>query len=345
MVAQETNKKDWISIAKFGAIVGVILQHVHGYLYSNEHVGPSVCWAVGLFFMISGYNTLVSYERRKSFQIRGKLFRIFVPYALSVGIYIIKSLHCFDMSVFWNALIHFDAVGPHYFVAGYLQLLLISPVLIGLVKWCEEKNRFFRFCLSWIGIILICCVTTNWTNIVNISTGGGNLFAGPWLFFWFAGMFVGSEKPFCKGKMQLLSLILSTVLLIGWEYFFVIKGYNSNLSYIFGGSQVRMTWANAAEVILLFFWVKNVVEGFEKVSGKFGKAIMRPFVYIGDHTLYVYLYHILFLRVYQNRIDLTGGIYSFLCILFIIAGPIVLEALLNMIVQAMKCILKHVKVE
>lgn len=78
----------WINIAKTVAIAGVLIQHVNGWLYSDEKIFQSVTYAVAVFIMIGGYLTARSYEQRGIVCIRKKLRRLLVPCIVSTVIYV-----------------------------------------------------------------------------------------------------------------------------------------------------------------------------------------------------------------------------------------------------------------
>ena len=348
MIRYLQDNKSWIDIAKMCSIVGVVLQHVRGYVYMSDYFFYSVWWVVALFVMIGGYNSLVSYENRGSFLIRKKLLGIFIPYFFATAIYSLYKNRFWDAEEFLNALLHFNATGPMYYVAVYMQLIAITPVLIGAIYLCEKKHKLLRFPCLWLVILLICYFTTHFTNVFDIIIGGGNLFAGPWLFFWFLGMFIRyiGNKVSISYAVQTTVVVLLTVAIAVWQYVFVNRGLNLSLYSIFHGSQLKMTWANAFETVMIFFWFMGAVELFVYVTGKIGQKILMPFVFLGKHTLYTFLYHMLFLSIYNSYLEMPGGGYNrFMCLAFIIVGPVFLGLIFNVVKREFCKMLENVKVE
>lgn len=155
-----------------------------------------------------------------------------------------------------------------------------------------------------------------------------------------------AEFHFNNEKNQLIAVIVLSVLLFLWQYYFINLGYNLELESIFGGTQVRMTWANALEVILIFFLIKEGVSFIESKKAKFSLRLLAGIIFIGKHSLYIFLYHMLFLDFYKKYFM----IYSMwlnrgLCLLFIIGGPIILDYVTHKICSWVKGIMQEVKVD
>lgn len=344
MIAYRKGNKVWINVAKAFSAGGVVLQHVEGYAYTDIDIFYSVWWAVALFVMIGGYNAMLSYENRGVVIVKKRIKEIVVPYLFATAVYVFYNNQFLNATKLLSHLIHFDATGPLYYVAVYIQLVLATPILCGIVQWCEEKNVVFRYMTAWLSILAVCYVTTHLTNIFDIALGGGSLFAGPWLSFWFLGMFVKRcSWKIGKKNYRIAVSTLNTGLILLWQYFFVNQGWNLILKPMFNGNQVRMTWANALETVLLFFWFKEVVGGIEIVSGEMGKKVLKPFDLMGRHTLYIFLYHMLFLSIYQNWFEIPGKINGWFCLAFIITCPVLLEIILRKIKKFFVDIMKEIK--
>lgn len=338
--------KSWINIAKICSMVGVVLQHVRGYVYSNDYIFYSVWWSVALFIMIGGYNVYASYENRGRVLLKKKLWGIFIPYFFATLLYVIYIHHYLDAVAFLQNLIHFDATGPLYYAAVYIQLLLISPVLIGVIKECDRTKWFFA--IAWVVVIGIGALTTHYTNLFDIAIGGGNLFAGPWILFWFLGMCI----KYCEGSMAVKTewvkwiVLFLTIAVAVWQYAFVNQGINLKLGSMFHGVQVGMTWANAVETVLIFFWFKYAVELLERNAGKIGQTVIWLLSYMGGYTLYIFLYHMLFLSIYREYLEVSVPIINrWICLAFIIIGPVLFGLLLKKGRKYLCYIIKEVEVE
>ena len=172
-------------------------------------------------------------------------------------------------------------------MAVYIQLLIISPVLIGVIDRCEKRK--WLFLPFWMMTFCVTSSTTLYSNLFNIALGGGNLFAGPWMLFWVLGMCIkyAENNINIKPEIQKWVIIGLTLTIILWQYVFINKGINLELDSMFHGTQVRMTWANAFETVFIFFWFRYVVEIFERKAGNIGKQIIKLLDFFGRYTLYI----------------------------------------------------------
>ena len=303
-------------------------------------------WVVALFVMLGGYNMMSSYFNRGQVLVRQKLLKLFWPYLLATIFYTLGRNHYLDAIELLTRLLHFDATEPLYYIAVYMQLIFISPILIAMINWCEKKYKYARMLIICLFILIFCYLSVHLTNIFGIGYGGGNLCAGPWLMFWFFGMCIRFFRiPFAKKSTRVTALVTYTIILIIWQFIFVNRGYNLFLKPIFGGTQVGMTWANAFEATLLFFWFRELIEGFEKTTGKIGTKLLLPFNYIGCHTLYIFMYHMLFFSIYKSYFEISGIMNRWLCLIFIFGGPIVLEVIITMVMKWFRNIMQGIKVD
>lgn len=151
---------------------------------------------------------------------------------------------------------------------------------------------------------------------------------------------------FDNKKKQLFTIIGLGILLIGWQYCFLNLGYNLELESMFGGKQVSMTWANAVETIIIFFLIKEAVSFIEAKQYKVLAGLFSGIIFIGRHTLYIFLYHILFLDIYIKYLHLDlKWLNRCCCLLFIISGPIILEYVIKRLCSWLKTIMREVKVD
>ena len=343
------NDSSWINVAKACAIVGVVIQHSRGLLYTDMRINYSTWWTVALFIVVGGYNAMSSYENRGYVVMKRRLLGIGIPYVVATILYQIYVCHELNFYRLCLQLIHFNASGPLYYVAVYLQLVLVTPVLIAIIRYCETKNITTRYLIAWVLIIGVCLLVSKKTNVFDIAIGGGRLFAGPWLFFWFAGMFIrqreGSIRVFI-GRVPRIAIY--TILLVLWEYFFVIEGHNLDYGPLFRHSGVGMTWANTLETFIFFFWFKDLIIYLESKESAWGQKIIKPFNYLGRHTLHIFLYHILFVSM-LGELMLQGGALldnplSFLGLAFVVLMPVALEIGMGKAKNAFKEFMAGVKI-
>ena len=120
-----TGKVPWIDMAKFVAIVAVMVDHTNGILYHRSSIALASYFSVSLFILLMGITSFWSFERN------------FGNLKLATAVYQVTAYRSFDFLTYLMAVIHFNASGPFYFVLLYIQLLLAAPVLFYMIKLCD----------------------------------------------------------------------------------------------------------------------------------------------------------------------------------------------------------------
>lgn len=133
-------RESWIDIAKLVAILGVIIDHNNGVLYEKEVFGWSSYYSVTLFIFVMGITLYKSYSKSVSLaKVGNKILAIGVPYIVASFVYFIYYFRTFDFVAFLQRIIGFNAAAPFYYVCLYIQLLMISPILFGLLTASASK--------------------------------------------------------------------------------------------------------------------------------------------------------------------------------------------------------------
>ena len=99
---------------------GVVLQHVRGYIYTNDNIFYSLWWVVALFIMIGGYNAMVSFAKRGKVLVKKRIWGILIPYFFATILYTLYDNRFLNATEVLVRLLHFDATGPLYYVAVYV---------------------------------------------------------------------------------------------------------------------------------------------------------------------------------------------------------------------------------
>ncbi len=103
-------------------------------------------------------------------------------YCIATFIYGICFDGSFDLLIYVNRLVRFNASGPFYFVLLYIELMLIFWPLYKLFSMCDDTvNGFIKEAVIWCIVVLAAVITTNYTNILDVYGGGGKLFGGTYL--------------------------------------------------------------------------------------------------------------------------------------------------------------------
>ena len=177
----------WIDCAKFAAIVAVMIDHTKGILYADMDVAIASDYSVSLFILLAGITSYLSAEKYVCKNAGGRAFlkktrKMITAYCIATFIYGICFDGSFDLLIYVNRLVRFNASGPFYFVLLYIELMLIFWPLYKLFSMCDDTvNGFIKEAVIWCIVVLAAVITTNYTNILDVYGGGGKLFGGTYL--------------------------------------------------------------------------------------------------------------------------------------------------------------------
>lgn len=93
----------WIDLAKFWAIIAVLIDHTNGKLYTDQRVAYFSYYSVELFILVMGITTFWSYKKRSECFPRivsSKCWKIVCPYLMATFLYCIAIYHFFDLQVY-----------------------------------------------------------------------------------------------------------------------------------------------------------------------------------------------------------------------------------------------------
>lgn len=299
-------KKDrvlWVDIAKFIAIIAVITDHLYGVLYTNDKIQRVTFFSVSLFIILSGITLYWSFNSEENYiwlKVKKRLIAMVEAYFVACFIYYIVDFKSFDWKLFINSVIYFNSRGPHYFVLLYLQLIVVSPILYYLLN-SVSRLRYAFLIETFIGMIII--FVSRWlnlhTNINDVYGGGGRLFGGTYLFLLYFGMLCGKYYEyavklgvFCKRWLALLMTILTVIYANSiYENGFIFD--NNSLM----GSDVNPPGITlslyAILVLLLIYFLVDILP----LDRSFITKVREFMVLIGQNTLFIFLYHFLFLEI------------------------------------------------
>ena len=288
-------KIKWLNCARFIAMTMVIIDHTKALLYKNDNISIFSFFSVSLFILISGMLSYASNEKHNLtwYQTFFRASRnIIITYLIANVFYLIAIEHYFDLKLYLKYIFNFNISEPFYYVIVYLQLMLISKCLYNVLKKNKGKYLIVKDFLVEIVVLIICYFTTNYTNILNIYGGGGVLFGGTFLFIFSLGMLIAKYKLFntITLKKSITTSIISLILGILWfnveiHYHFLL---DSKIPFGTGINPPSITLTIMALIMLsLSFGIFTLFEFCEKT-----KWITNLTSWMGEHTLYIFLYHI-----------------------------------------------------
>lgn len=304
-IAKKNTQISWLNSAKLIAILAVLVDHTNGILYENQDIAYSSFFSVSLFILISGMTSYLSETgSKKSFG--GGYFhkckKIAAAYSIAVAVYMVVGTGEFHFDEYLYFLMHFNISGPHYFVLLYLQLMLCSRFLYAALRRCPRSLKGYCYeALLMAGILLFAAWTTNHTDILGVYGGGGKLFGGSFLILYFFGMLImrhGWLKRVNPAKSAAFVLVFGISWFLLWRFTckngFVLESF---LPYGAGFNPPGITLCLSGCCMLFltygFFTLLDHNRYLSKISVFTGWA--------GKHTMYIFLYHRLFLDFYLQK--------------------------------------------
>ena len=344
---QKEKRSKWIDIAKFMAIIAVLIDHTNGILYSNPQIAYFSYYSVSLFILVMGitsYWSMNKENRNVVVQIKKKCWGILRPYLVATFIYCIVQDKFFDLNLYLKHLIHFNASGPLYYVLLYIQLVIITPVIYTIFKFSEKKrNGVLVEIIGLIIVLFLSSITTNYSDLLSVYGGGGKLLGGSYLILFYLGMWIGKYqiKIRLKKYEAILVFILSLTITILWWKFIAIDRLqiDSYVPYGRGFNPPSISFGTYGILWALTICILGKVLVCFNISSK----IIDLISYLGKHTLYIFLYHRLFLDFVLPHLALNN-LWVKRCVYFgvMLIGSIVIEFILK---EAYRGVLKMYCIE
>ncbi|MNZ80062.1 Acyltransferase family protein [compost metagenome] len=282
-------------------MIAVILNHTYNIVFTNQMLLLHTIFSVTMFVFVGGITAAISIDRQaevKPIYLMRRITGILVPYlfaALAYHVYVYKG-H-FSYVLFYQQLIGFSYPAMYY-IAFFIQLVLISTFLFKLIK--AKYNS--PIILLIIGLIyLLSFYFTNYTKIADIGLAGANILGGTYLFVFSMGILFFFWMPKLSNiKAGSVIFSLSVIGLLIFEY----KDY------------ILSSWANPPKTLTMIYTllVFGIVFGmFNIIKSKlhYIQGFLNVFNYIGKNSLYIYLYHFLFITIStQHNVVKYFGISS-----------------------------------
>ena len=326
-------REKWIDICKAIAILAVIINHSYGSLFHSIKLNQYSLFSVSLFIFLMGVTLGISYSRT-GVQIGRKVLRgickILIAYVPCVIVFDCFRERSFDLIRIAGHVVRFDASGPHYYVLLYIQLMIISPVLYKWLKTASDRSKVWRSVMITGGmmiIVLFSIVSVKMTFIAEVYGGARYLFGGTYLIELYLGLILGVFYPAVNERVsdkriRFAGLSISTVCIIGLMCYLWKNGYALDQKLL---PQAALNPPGITLILyagVLMIWIFFLVKSGE--SSVLTNGFLKHVSVIGQHTLYIFLYHLLFpdliLPYFENRI-LRILIY----LPVMICGPIVIE--------------------
>ena len=318
----------WIDLEKGIAIIAVVIGHLSGLIYDNPAIYGFIAFSVTLFIIVSGYTSAYSFENavlnseKTGWQYLWKrLGKILLPYFVATLIYhIYSSGYEFILSKFLEKLFLFNSRPPFYFIAVYIQLLIVSPIIIKNIL----KKNFLCQIIFLLVIYYLCVIFTTRTHMFDLWGGGENLLGGTYLFAFSFGVFLFDRlRSMTKSHFYIIGGIVALLTL----FFLKDKMYASTFSNPPNNSLLLYS----SIVFLIIFLIGN---WFEKTIFS---VFLKPLAFLGKYSLYIYFYHTMAIEITTEVLIRKGWIskpvQSYFYVLFALLSPILVVKAYNILVR------------
>ncbi len=299
------NQVMWINCLKAIAIIAVVVDHTNGLLYSNRYIAQGSYFSVTLFILLSGYTTYLSVVNKNSNEIDislkavlRKILPLIKQYLFATFVVLIFTYRVFVLTDYINFALKFNISSPYYFILFFLQLKLITPLLLKIAK---NTNKFKLQILIDIAILLflfvVAAICINRTFILPVHGGGAYLFGGTYLPVYYMGMLINKYNMLEKISNKVKSFILVPLIVFWCIWIYLMANAILKMDVIlqpFFGAGFNPPSANfiifASITLVLFYSIFSLLE---QNRNKISKCIVKVFAYVGRNSLYVFLYHLL----------------------------------------------------
>lgn len=293
----------WVDFTRAVAIVMVCLTHMTGIIQLGQANRIFDC-CVCVLLLVSGYVTHRSTHKKdlkSSYcSVIKRFVEILILYVITTVIYIFYHNRTVNWFLLWNHIKLFDASGPLYYFAFYLQYILIGPILSRIVSLCgRRKKASLAHGLCFLAILIIATLSTLYTNLGGIF-GGGNMVLGGTLFILFYGGMVlqDMEDRLQKVCHNLAVRIVLTALTLIWVYLYVVDilPFDRWLQPLWGrgGNPPGLE-----QMVYGLLVVLSLMAWFGRCEDNL--YLLKPILWIGQNTLFIFMYHMLVLDILMDR--------------------------------------------
>ena len=294
---QKPKRVVWIDFAKFAAIIAVMVDHSWNILYDESFISFLSFYSVSLFIILMGVTSYKSCERKK-YLVSNKLLGIIKPYLIASFIYDVFIHSTFNFERYVSSLIRFNGSEPFYFILLYIQLVFVCPVYYSWFQYSTKKRYPYLIELAaLIVVIIISWWTTSYTNILSVYGGGGKLLGGTYLILLYIGMWFAKyyERKQLSKKQSIALLVVSFIFTAICAWILAVDGFSYD-KYLPLGSSLNPPGVSLivyAIFVFLFCYSLGTVMNFYENSVL--AKVYNKISLLGRHTLYIFLYHRLFL--------------------------------------------------
>lgn len=285
----------WLNFLKGIAIIAVVFDHMHNFLYQSEYLWSLSFYSVTLFTFVAGITSCLSMEKRMRLDCYDlaytwkRLKKILIPYAVATAFYVFVKNQFFDFKTYLEALVTFSGAAPFYFIVYFVQLIVAAPLLFLVIYKIKRKSLHVLFL---IGTAVFSGLCLKFTYIIK-TWGGGQYFLGStYLLMFVLGIYCWKNRRALRSqKTNRCFLIMG---LIGISAFLIFN----LLQY------KKLANPPGLLIILYTFCIfACVFSGYYFLEKKAKNWKIRPAKYIekiGHYSMDIFLYHLLLIKIFEK---------------------------------------------
>ncbi|MDL2253608.1 acyltransferase [Ruminococcaceae bacterium OttesenSCG-928-I18] len=286
-------RERWIDYTKGLAMIAVVVDH---YPYRNPMLQPVMYFSVVLFFLMAGYNSYSSLERRQpehyDWGYTGKhCWKLAKPYLLASAVVVLYAHGVLDLGTYGRAVLTFSASAPFYFVLIFLQMILVSQLLYFMIK--RSKAGAHPLLLQGAMLLLLLVVvwfTQQYTHLFDLHGTAKNLLGGFYLLMFFIGMLWNADH--LQKRSPILPACIAAVVFLACLYFILQQQELFGMGPL-SKSPPKLTLPLYG--LAVFMLCATLLPRLEKKGGRVLFTILSPLEWCGKYSLQIFLYHLLFI--------------------------------------------------
>ncbi len=155
--------------------------------------------------------------------------------------------------------------------------------------------------LLFVPIVFVAYLTTNYSNIFNIYGGGGKLLGGTYLIVFYLEMLLAKHYDTWGRYNIIKSIIISVVLACAWWCFECRDYFHIDSLIPFGAGFNPPSITSITMSIIMIFASYGIFTTLEQC--RYTRFITAFISWLGKYTLYIFLYHRLFLDYILTKFE------------------------------------------
>jgi hypothetical protein len=190
-------------------------------------------------------------------------------------------------------------------------------------------------------LLIFASFSNTHTDILGIYGGGGVLFGGSYLIVLYSGMILRDSKIYLEKINKYIGFVVFIIATSAWWRFECVNFFAIDAMLPFGRGvnppSITLT-IMALLVFMTIFYFCKILE-----CNSYTNHLITGTSYIGKHTLYIFLYHKLFLDyLLHPYISTNGNIWGIRLLYFMvmIAGSLFIEIIIEKVRLFIKNIYK-----